>query len=77
MPLLITDETLEKAALTPDELRLEIAIVLFQKNRFTLGQVAEFTGLHQRAVQRELAQRQIPLHYSLEDLEEDVKTLGL
>lgn len=77
MPLLITDDTLEKAALTPDELRLEIAVMLFQKNRFTLGQVAEFTGLHQLEVQRELARRRIPLHYSLEDLEEDVKTLGL
>ncbi len=77
MVLLLADDLPEPPNPTPEEVRLELAIFLFQQNHFTLGQVAELTGLHQLEVQRELAQRQIPLHYSLEDLKEDVKTIGL
>src|SRR5215212_8035241 len=42
---LVEDEILGPAGLTEDELRREIAIVLFQRDRLTLAQASHFSGL--------------------------------
>lgn len=74
MPLTVSDELLQTAHLTEAELLQEIAVTLFQQDRLTLGQAASFAGLAQLEMQRLLASRRIPLHYSLEDLEHDLAT---
>ena len=75
MPVTVPDELLETAKLTEAELRVEIAVALFQQDRLTLGQAAAFAGLTQLDMQRTLASRRIPLHYSIEDLEHDLATV--
>ena len=57
------------------ELLTEIAIMLFEKERFTLGQASRFARMSQLQFQRLLASRKIPLHYDLAELREDVKGL--
>lgn len=60
----------------PQVIRLEIALALFQAEIFTLGQGSEFAQMTQRAFQRELGNRKIPVHYDQEMLDNDVTTLN-
>lgn len=75
MALVIQDEMLREAGLTEEELRREIAIFLFQSERLTLAQAARFCGCPRISFQRELAQRRIPQHYDVDDLQQDLGTL--
>jgi len=57
------------------ELLTEIAIMLFQKEKLTLGQASQFARMSQLQFQISLASRQISLHYDINELREDVKSL--
>ncbi|MEM6263447.1 MAG: UPF0175 family protein, partial [Bacteroidota bacterium] len=61
--------------MSEEEFRLELAIFLFQKEVFTLGKASEFAGKSQFYFQRELAKREIPLHYGHEEFKEDLITI--
>ena len=54
-------------------MKAELALALFQRERLTLGQAALLAGLPQLDFQRLLASRQIPLHYGLEEMEQDLE----
>ena len=75
MSIVISDEVLRAVQMSEAELLQEIALMLFQKERFTLGQASRFAGMNQLQFQRLLASRQIPLHYDIAELREDVKSL--
>ena len=72
MPVTVPDELLQSAHLTEAELRIELAVTLFQQDRLTLGQAASFAGLPQLDMQRTLAKRRIPLHYGVDAMEQDL-----
>ncbi len=57
------------------DLRTELAISLFQQERITLGTASQLAGLHQIEFQQLLASRGICMHYDVEDLEQDLKSL--
>ena len=73
----IPDQIIMQAGLSSDELRLKVALLLFQEERLTLGQASQLARLHQIEFQKELANREIPIHYGEEDLARDLRTLGL
>ena len=75
MSVVISDEVLRAVQMSEAELLQEIAVMLFQKERFTLGQASRLAGMNQLQFQRLLASRQIPLHYDVAELREDVKSL--
>ncbi len=75
MSVVISDEVLRAVQMSEAELLQEIAVMLFQKERFTLGQASRFAGMNQLQVQRLLGSRQIPLHYDIAELRKDVKSL--
>ncbi len=75
MSILISNEILATARMTEAEMRQEIAILLFQKEKFTLAQASRFAGVHRMAFQHILASRQIPVHYGVDDFEHDVRHL--
>lgn len=75
MSLLIPDEVLHSARISESELSQEIAILLFQKEKLTLGQASRLAGMSQLQFQHLLASRSIPLHYDVAEFEEDLKTL--
>ncbi len=68
-------EALERS-LTEKSARLNLAIGLFASEELTLGQAAELTGLPTGEFMDELVRRRIPLHYGMDELNEDLKTLG-
>ena len=53
----------------------EIAILLFQREKLTLGQASRLGGMTQLQFQHLLASRQIPFHYDVAEFEADLKTL--
>jgi predicted HTH domain antitoxin len=75
MSVVISDEVLQTVQMSEAELLQEIAVMLFQQERFTLGQASRFAGMNQLQFQRLLASRQISLHYDIAELREDVKSL--
>lgn len=75
MSVVISDETLQAARLSAAEMKQEIAVLLFQKNKLTLGQASKLAEMSQFRFQHLLASRQIPLHYQVEDFEDDIETL--
>ena len=75
MSVVIPDEILQTTRMSKDELLQEIAIMLFQKGKLTLGQASRMAGANQLEFQHLLASRQIPVHYGVDDFETDLKTL--
>ena len=73
MSLTLPDELLQSTKLTEAELKAELALALFQRERLTLGQAALLAGLPQLDFQRLLASRQIPLYYGVEEMEQDLE----
>ncbi len=76
MVIEISDRITKKAGITEEELLLKIAIELFKEEKVTLAEASEIAGLHQIQFQKELAKRKIPIHYGVDELEEDLKTLS-
>ncbi len=75
MALIISDDEMGSVGLTPAEAKKELAIVLFQQERLTLGQASHFAGTSQQEFLHFLAERHIPLHYGVADFEQDIATL--
>lgn len=75
MGLTISDSILQSANMSPEELSAEIAVMLFQKEKITLAQASRLAGMNRLQFQHLLASREIPLHYDVEDFEEDIETL--
>ncbi len=75
MSIVIPNELLTATRMTEAEMKQEIAVMLFQKEKLTLGQASRFASMNRIAFQHLLASRQIPVHYDVEDFEEDIKNL--
>lgn len=71
----LPDDIVQSAHLTEVELLREIAIVLFQQERITLGRASLLCGMDQIEFQKLLANRGISIHYDIEDYEADLKSI--
>jgi predicted HTH domain antitoxin len=75
MSITIPNEILAATRMTEAEMKQEIAVMLFQKEKLTLAQASRFALMNAIAFQHLLASRQIPVHYDVEDFEQDIKNL--
>jgi len=75
MSIVIPDEILHITRMTADELMQEIAVLLFQREKLTLGQASRLAHKSQLQFQFLLASRQIPIHYDVAEFEADLETL--
>jgi len=75
MPFTIPDSVLEAARMSESELRLEIAVLLFSKEKLTMAQASRLAEMDRFAFQHLLASREITVHYDVEEFEEDLQTL--
>jgi predicted HTH domain antitoxin len=73
--LIISGEFLEQAKITAKDLKIEIAAYLYAKERLSMGQARKLAGLDLISFQKELAKRDIYIHYDTEDFLSDLKTL--
>ncbi|XWK87265.1 MAG: UPF0175 family protein [Phormidium sp.] len=70
--LLILDQA---AKITEEELKLEIAILLYQQKKLSIGKARHLAGMHLIEFQKELSRREICINYDVEDLQADIGTL--
>ena len=75
MPVTIPDDSLAAAHISGPELKLELAVTLFQQERLTLAQASRLAEMNQLAFQAVLADRRIAVHYGIEEFREDLHTL--
>ena len=75
MAVTIPDDVVQASRMTETELRQEIAVLLFQRERITLARAAQLAGMNQLQFQHLLASRQIPVHYDVAEFEADLRTL--
>ena len=61
MDIKISDDILKKSNTSAEELRVEIAIMLYKNKGLSLGQASEIANLHQIQFQRELAKEKFQL----------------
>ncbi|MBI3848792.1 MAG: UPF0175 family protein [Verrucomicrobia bacterium] len=76
MKIEVQDEVLRGLELTESQALVDLAVGLFTERRATLGRAAEIARLTQLDFQRELGRRGIALHYDVEDLQADLRTLA-
>ncbi len=75
MAITIPDEILRLSGLSEGELLLELALLLFQKEKLTLVQASRLARMTLIEFQKALASRKIPLHYGIDEFHEDLQTL--
>ncbi len=75
MPVTIPDEVLSAAHISESEIKQELALTLFQQERLTLAQASRLAEMTRLAFQALLADRQIPIHYGVEEFREDVRAV--
>lgn len=76
MPVVIPDETLERAGLTEREVAVEIACHLYDVGKLALWPAAKIAGMSRSEFEAELMGREIPVYRpTLEDLAHDVATI--
>ena len=75
MSVIIPDDIVHATRMTEEELKREIAIFLFEKDKLTLAQASHLAEMSRLQFQHLLASRQIPVHYDVAEFEEDLRTL--
>lgn len=71
----IPESILDLAHLSVDDVKVELAVTLYAQRRLGIGKARELAGMTLWEFRQILAARQIPAHYDVEDLEQDVETL--
>lgn len=75
--LIIPKEVLQNVKMSAENLAIEIAVYLYEKERLTLGQAKRLAGLDQISFQKKLAERNVYLHLDEMDILRDIKNLGI
>jgi predicted HTH domain antitoxin len=76
MTIIIPDEALAGVEVQEAEVRRELAVALFQQDRVTLAQAARLAGMSRVQFQHVLAARGLQVHFTLDDWQDDLKTLN-
>ena len=71
----IPREIVHATRMKPNELKIELALVLFQQGKLSFGKARQMAGLTIWAFQQLLGSREIAVHYDISDYEEDRATL--
>jgi len=71
----IPTDVLESARLSPDQLKLELALSLYAQRRLSIGKARELAGLSLWEFRQVLGVRRIEAHYDLTALAEDLATV--
>lgn len=75
MSIIIPDDIVQSARISESELKVEIAVLLFDKYSISIGKARHFAGMNLLEFQREISSRGICIHYDVEEFEQDIKTL--
>lgn len=65
---------LQAARATPEELRVELAVQLYQQRRLSIGHARELANMSLWEFRQLLGSRRIPPQYDVADLDADMQT---
>jgi predicted HTH domain antitoxin len=71
----IPRDIIHATRLTPQELRRELAVYLFQQGKLSFGKAREMAEMTVWSFQQLLGSRGILIHYNIEDYDEDLSSL--
>jgi len=71
----IPREISQAARMSPEELKRELAIHLFEEGKLSFGKARSLAAMTIWEFQQLLGSRGIAVHYDIEDYEEDLETL--
>ena len=71
----ISRELIRATRMTPEELRRELVIYLFQQGKLSFGKARELAGMDAWAFQQLLGSRGIAVHYDIAEYQQDLDTL--
>lgn len=72
----ISQDILDSARLTLDELKVELAVTLYSQGRLSMGKARELAEMSLWDFRQLLGLRRISPHYDNEDLDNDLRVLG-
>jgi len=70
-----SQQAIQATHMTPEELRQELAVHLFQHGKVSFGKAREMAQMTAWAFQQLLGSRAIPVHYDVEEYEQDLAVL--
>jgi predicted HTH domain antitoxin len=73
--MVIEDLVLQQIGMSAEEIRVELAVMLFKLERLTLGRASLLANRGQIEFQQLLASRGINIHYDVEEFQQDLSTL--
>jgi predicted HTH domain antitoxin len=71
----ISKKILKSAHLTEKEIKQELALALYKKDKLTLAQASRLAKMDRLQFQHLLASKKINIHYSKKDFEDDLKVI--
>lgn len=71
----ITDDILREVNMTETELKAELAVLLYQKQKLSMGLAARLADMDRIHFQLLLGSRQIPVNYDEAAFKEDLQTI--
>lgn len=77
MTIEIPDIAFTRSGLDPEAFKIEFAVWLYEKERLSFGQARTLSGLDEMSFRRELKKHGVYYHFDIEDLEKDLKNLGM
>jgi predicted HTH domain antitoxin len=75
MTITIPDGALLAAKLSPNDLLIDFAVYLYEKKIVSIGQAKKIANIDLITFQKELAKKNICIHYEISDLEKDLENL--
>lgn len=72
MQIAFPDELTSGLDLTPEHVRMDLAMGLYAERRITLGRAAKMAGMAQAVFLRKLGELRISMHYDLPELQADL-----
>ena len=76
MKIEIPDDVLLRGNLSHAQLKLELALFLYQKDILSLEAASHFAELDSYSFQKSLGEHKIPMHYTQQDLDDDLQILN-
>ena len=75
MKLDLNNRVLDRLAITPADLMVDVAVGLYVDRRVTLGEAAEVAGMSQSDFLQLLGRSGVPIQYDVEDFAHDLMVL--
>ncbi len=71
----VQDELIQLSGMSEQQLRIELALWLYSKNKLSVGRAMKFAKMNRFDFMELMNKHEIPVNYSPEDLEQDIQTI--